>query len=121
MRISDWSSDVCSSDLFGGEAFPVAIIEAPRFNRCGFGHTHFALQQRVDLRITGSERTALCVKTPARIDSQPPRPATKQLPDCARLGSFGPGGGCLRRGGVMRFGGDGDARTYAPAAPAHRP
>src|SRR3546814_12068578 len=24
MRISDWSSDVCSSDLFGGQAFPAA-------------------------------------------------------------------------------------------------
>src|SRR3546814_10865776 len=23
MRISDWSSDVCSSDLFGGERFPL--------------------------------------------------------------------------------------------------
>jgi hypothetical protein len=92
----------------------VAIIEAPRFNRCGFGHTHFALQQRVDLRIIGSERTALCVKPLARIDSQPLRLGQQQLPDGERLGSFGPGGGGIRRGVVLRFGGDGGGGISTP-------
>src|SRR3546814_1918380 len=31
MRISDWSSDVCSSDLFGGRFFDLAVEPGEKF------------------------------------------------------------------------------------------
>src|SRR3546814_5618516 len=56
MRISDWSSDVCSSDLVGeaadqqvhllGAAVPAPEAQALAPVLCGFGFTHAALGYR---------------------------------------------------------------------------
>src|SRR3546814_3110946 len=57
MRISDWSSDVCSSDLFfaqncelADEAYPGDIIGIPNHGTLRVGDT---LSEKADVRFTG--------------------------------------------------------------------
>src|SRR3546814_15785029 len=58
MRISDWSSDVCSSDLietgvrrfhFGKELFELAVCQVPRFALANLGKPHFRLRGDLSL------------------------------------------------------------------------
>src|SRR3546814_18119568 len=50
MRISDWSSDVCSSDLRDTHAFPApppaGTPAAVRYNACPRGGAHLPLRER---------------------------------------------------------------------------
>src|SRR3546814_2597561 len=75
MRISDWSSDVCSSDLDAGDAFDVALAATPGDvddDVDGLGdqrarriHRHFQnqllqAQQRSEERRVGKECVSTC-------------------------------------------------------------
>src|SRR3546814_16126760 len=93
MRISDWSSDVCSSDLIGGRRRSGAVDPGPRpVARRGGGHRRFAVRRagawrgaatgrwRVDL--TGSfllQRSSPHSRAPARSTDRP-RDATHPCP-----------------------------------------
>src|SRR3546814_17949816 len=59
MRISDWSSDVCSSDL-RGTGFPSDEDEMSAFDDCGRAHeAKFARDQEVEFRITARRNRLL--------------------------------------------------------------
>src|SRR3546814_13845666 len=55
MRISDWSSDVCSSDLFGRQLQPVGDMVAERAMDRAIGHAALRAARRLLLRLRQNE------------------------------------------------------------------
>src|SRR3546814_2185252 len=65
MRISDWSSDVCSSDLFlrqriGGECFPVVLPHAQSRGTIGFSQAIQMGNIESDLLGPANDRAGWC-------------------------------------------------------------
>src|SRR3546814_13624218 len=58
MRISDWSSDVCSSDLFGAGSGALAAAVIPALRRLGIEPEYQILEVSADLRARQQARLA---------------------------------------------------------------
>src|SRR3546814_18957003 len=56
MRISDWSSDVCSSDLLGQDAVQFILAVHPRLKQAAFASREILVDRIVQRHIFGTQR-----------------------------------------------------------------
>src|SRR3546814_12763002 len=91
MRISDWSSDVCSSDLFGSTLRHVGTRARDRYG--GWGERGVSPIHRVLVRQTGCERQDAHGLRAARLAARQRRLSVRRRSEARRVGKE-----CVRTG-----------------------